>query len=488
MSAIAASVLTIHFVLLMFISLFGLHRLYTALRWWYYRRMSDPVPATRFDELPTVTVQIPLYNERFVAERIIHAVAAFNYPSDKLHIQIVDDSTDDTFEIVKRAVAHHKAAGINIDHVLRDNREGFKAGGLKAAMPQAKGEFIAIFDADFLPSANLLIDNIHHFSDAKLGMLQFRWGHLNRRNSLLTKTQALMIDAHFALDQFVRSHTGKLFNFNGTAGLWRKATIIDAGNWSADTLTEDLDLSYRAQLRGWRMAYLNNVCCPGELPADMNAFKIQQFRWAKGCTEVMTKLLKPVWQSKLPLSTKIESTFHLGNNFAYLAICLDTVVFLIPSLLIRHQTDMFNLWWVDAPLLMGSTGGHLFYVFTGQVALGLSKTRALLKIPALMLLSVQMILNNSRAAYEALRHHRSPFVRTPKSGELADKPATTNTVQRYLADVPKGALFELLLASVYGATLVWAAVNQHWGMLPFLILLAAGFMITAMHSLMAKRT
>ena len=259
-------------------------------RWHKYKDVK-PSNKNKFNELPSITVQIPLYNERLVADRIIDAVAEFNYPADKLQIQIVDDSTDNTKESVAIRVAHFQNLGINIEHVHRTNRSGFKAGALKEAMDSASGEFIAIFDADFIPEKDLLLNTVHHFSNDNVGMVQFRWEHLNRSSSSLTQVQAMMLDAHFSLEQQVRYASGKLFNFNGTAGMWRTKAIIDAGHWSADTLTEDLDLSYRAQLAGWKMVYLNDVPCAGELPADMNAFKSQQHRWAKGGVQVMKKML-----------------------------------------------------------------------------------------------------------------------------------------------------------------------------------------------------
>lgn len=255
----------------------------------------------------------------------------------------------------------------------RTNRQGFKAGALKEAMNSASGEFIAIFDADFIPNPDTLLKSIHYFTQPNVAMVQLRWEHLNRRSSLLTKTQAIMLDAHFALEQQIRCASEMLFNFNGTAGIWRTSAIIDAGHWSADTLTEDLDLSYRAQIAGWKMLYLNNVTCPGELPADMNAFKTQQYRWAKGGVQVMMKMLKTVWKTKLPFSKKIESTFHLSNNLAYFVMLIDTLFFLVPSLYLRDKYDFINVWWLDIPLLLMSSGGHIAYLYFGQVVLGRSK-------------------------------------------------------------------------------------------------------------------
>lgn len=488
MSALSIFIVAAHFFLLAVLCLFGLHRLSMIFRWFKYRKYL-PVANKVFSSLPKVTVQIPLYNEKLVAERIIDAIVKLDYPADLLQIQIVDDSTDNTRELVANRVAFHQQQGINISHVHRTNRQGFKAGALKEAMDSATGEFIAIFDADFIPRQDTLIKNMHHFTDEKVGMLQFRWEHLNKKSSLLTKTQAIMLDAHFALEQHIRCASNMLFNFNGTAGIWRTKTIIDAGHWSADTLTEDLDLSYRAQLVGWKMIYLNDVSCPGELPADMNAFKSQQYRWAKGGVQVMLKMLGTVWKAKIPFTKKVESTFHLSNNLAYLVMLTDTLLFLVPSLYLRDKYDFLNIWWLDIPLLIMASGGHLMYLYFGQIVLGRSKSSAFFKIPSLMLLGIQLAINNSRAGLEALLRRESEFVRTPKTGEIektnnAEKIAKTQEPSKshYKAVPPKGAIFEFIIAIVYSIVFIWAIENQHWFMVPFILLLALGFVTTAFNS------
>ncbi|REL30427.1 glycosyltransferase [Thalassotalea euphylliae] len=498
MSLIAICVLVGHFILLLVLSLFGLHRLSMVFRRHKYRD-KKPQITQKFDTLPSITVQIPLYNERLVAKRIVDAVADFDYPQDKLQIQIVDDSNDSTSDVIAERVGYHQQRGINIDHVQRTNRHGYKAGALKDAMETATGEFIAIFDADFLPEPDLLKNNIHYFYEDDIAMVQFRWEHLNKASSELTQTQAIMLDAHFSLEQQVRSASNKLFNFNGTAGIWRTKAIVDSGHWSADTLTEDLDLSYRAQLKGWRMLYLNDVGCAGEIPADINAFKSQQHRWAKGGVEVMLKMLPKVWCSSLPLKTKVEASFHLSNNLAYLIMLIDTLVFLIPTLWIRQAYDLYDVLWLDLPLLFLASASHLIYLFYGQVALGHSKLRAALRLPRLMLLGIQLATNNAKAGYEALRGERSEFVRTPKSGELVEgdeqqlshtptpetKAAKSNilSAKLYRAVAPRGALFEFAVAVVYGFVLIWAIANDHWFMAPFLLLLLLGFLTTSIHSM-----
>lgn len=500
-SALVASqiILGIHFLLLALLCCFGLHRLSMVWRWYQYRHYKPAVPEA-FAELPSITVQIPLYNERMVATRIVDAVAAFDYPSDRLQIQIVDDSNDETEQLIADRVAFHRAKGVNIDHVRRDNRRGFKAGALAQAMEFASGEFIAIFDADFVPHASLLRDTVDHFSDSKVGMVQFRWEHLNRKSSWLTKTQAMMLDSHFSLEQHVRSASGLFFNFNGTAGMWRTSAIIDAGHWSADTLTEDLDLSYRAQLRGWKMVYLNDVACAGEIPANMHAFKSQQHRWVKGGIQVMKKMLGTVWRAPISLRQKIEATFHVSNNLAYFVMLIDTLFFLIPSLWARDHYGLERMLWIDIPIIFLASASHIIYLIFGQVALGYSSVKAIANSPRLFILGIQVAVNNARAAAEAIFGHESEFVRTPKSGDTSDgKAITTATLKHaskinspkadsprtetqsalgqrlYQAVYPKGVTFEIIFTLIYGLVLTWAIMHGLWFMLPFLTLILIGF-------------
>lgn len=474
-----ALLLGVHFFLLSMLCLFGLHRLSLVVRWFRYRNY-QPEQTNIFTELPTVTVQIPLYNEQFVAQRVVDAIAAINYPRDKLQLQILDDSTDATSEIIAERIHYYQQQNINIEHVQRVNRTGFKAGALKEAMPNCRGEFIAIFDADFLPEPSIITDTIHHFTNTKLGMLQFRWEHLNRSNSRLTELQSVMLDAHFGLDQHVRSASKLFINFNGTAGIWRKSTIVDAGNWSADTLTEDLDLSYRAQLKGWDMQYLNDVSVPAEVPSDMNAFKSQQHRWAKGSTEVMLKMLKAIWRSPVSLGHKMESTIHLSNNLAYVILLLDMLIFLLPSLWIREQYQIEYIWWLDLPLLTISSTGHIIYLVFGQFALNRNKIKAMLNIPWLLLLGAQISFNNARAAFEALLRQSSEFVRTPKSGE--DNQSIPAKVKRYKTGAPKGAIFEFSLAIVFMSIFSWCVNREFWFLLPFTLLFIIGYLSTSISS------
>jgi cellulose synthase/poly-beta-1,6-N-acetylglucosamine synthase-like glycosyltransferase len=488
-------ILAAHFALLVILSLFGLHRMSMVLRWFFHKNKTQQTSQT-FETLPKVTVQIPLFNERMVAQRIVDTVVKFEYPRDRLQIQIVDDSTDETLNIAADRVKYYQDQGINISHVTRTNRQGYKAGALKEAMDSATGEFIAIFDADFVPHPSLLKDTIHEFTHPDVGMLQFRWGHLNLKSSKLTEVQGIMLDAHFSLEQQVRSNSGMLLNFNGTAGIWRTSAIIDAGHWSADTLTEDLDLSYRAQLKGWKMRYLNNVVCHGELPADIYAFKSQQHRWAKGGVQVMLKMLGKVWRAPVKLKVKVESTFHLSNNLAYLIVLIDTLIFLLPSIWLREVYQLKTMLWLDIPFLVLSSGGHLTYLVFGQVALKHSLKNALMHVPRLVIMGIQLAFNNANAAVEALRRQESEFVRTPKSGELledndellelatpeSDNLATTQALSLYKAVPPKGALLEAALTVTYSIVFLWAIHQKMWILLPFILLLICGAASATKHS------
>jgi len=476
------AVLSVHYSLLLVLCLFGIHRLSMVTRWRKYGAIR-PANTTKFQRLPKVTIQIPIFNERNVAERIIQRVAGMDYPAELLQIQVVDDSTDDTYDLIHQEVIRLQLQGLNIEHVHRTNRQGFKAGALRDAMNSASGEFIAIFDADFLPSEDFLHRTIHQFANPKVAMVQTRWAHLNLDRNRLTRTQGIMLDSHFALEQQVRSASGMLFNFNGTAGIWRTDAIVDAGHWAADTLTEDLDLSYRAQMRGWEMVYLNDIECPAELPSNMQAFKSQQHRWAKGGIQVMKKLLSTIWRSDFRLGKKLEATFHLSNNFAYFIMLLDTLLLLIPSLIAREVVNAPVLFWVDIPLLMMASGSHLVYLFYGQLAINKSSWNALIHMPWLLLLGISLAFNNARAALEALMNQESEFVRTPKSGEMeADSIADVSAKKKYQAVLPASEGVELGASLVFALAAVWAVTNLNWHMLPFLSLLAVGFSISAVIS------
>ncbi|WP_428267446.1 cellulose synthase family protein [Haliangium sp.] len=395
------------------LSLYGGHRLYLTLACRRLRRRRA-LPARAPAQRPMVTVQLPLYNERYVAERLLDAVAALDWPRRRLHIQILDDSSDDTADICRAKAEALRAVGYDVEHIRRRDRAGFKAGALAAGMATAKGEYILVLDADFVPRPGLLEATIGHMSDPGVGMVQVRWGHLNRDHSLLTRVQALLLDGHFAVEQTVRARSGRFFNFNGTAGLWRREAIEQAGGWHHDTLTEDLDLSYRALLAGWRFVYLLDEAAPAELPADMNAFKSQQFRWAKGSIEVARKLLPRVLRAPLALPVKLEACFHLTQNLAY-PLTLALLVSAAPVLALRVGSAAESAL-VHLPVLLGTALTLGGYCASAQKTLGRSTWQAICLLPALVAVTAGISVNQSRAVLEGAVGHRSAFVRTPKQG------------------------------------------------------------------------
>lgn len=462
-----------YFGILLVLCVFGAHRLLLT-RLFRKNVVWQPQPEHRFDTLPRVTLQIPVFNEKLVVERIIDACAAMDYPRDKFQIQVVDDSTDETRALAAARVAEWAARGLNIEHIHRTNRVGFKAGGLDNAMNSATGEFIAIFDADFLPPADFLQRTIHFFRDNRVGMVQTRWDHLNRDYSTLTQVQSIMLDAHFAIEHATRSFSNLYFNFNGTAGMWRRTTIDDAGGWEHDTLTEDLDLSYRAQLKGWRFLFLPDVVCPAELPIETGAFKSQQHRWAKGSIQVMRKILWRIWRAPVPFANKLEATFHLTGNLAYVLMMVNTLFLVIPSMMVRGHWDWWQIVLIDGPIFsLASLSFIWFYMASQRAVFGTAKGRRRY-IPALMSLGLGLGLNNTRAVLEALAGHQSAFVRTPKTGSVGNAAVTAKKTYR----LPKGGwgVFEFAIGLMYTAAIVWAIREGIWGSIPFLMLFQNGFL------------
>jgi len=437
------------------------------------------------DFRPVVTIQIPLYNEKFVAARIIDQVIQFDYPIDKLQIQVIDDSSDESVEIVAERVAHYKARGFDIDHVRRSNRRGYKAGALADAMDAVKGEFIAIFDADFIPERDFLTKTIPHFTDPKTALVQSRWSYLNTKTNMLTRLQSVMLDAHFGVEQVTRFGKDVYFNFNGTAGIWRKAAIIDAGGWKADTLTEDTDLSYRAQLKGWKFIYCPDIFCPSEIPENMTAFKVQQHRWAKGTIEVMKKLLPTIWKSKVKLRNKIEASLHLTANITYLLMFVDSLFFLLPTVHIRQQMEPNLLAWLDIPIFAFASLSHAYFFLSGQKRLYGKVMDKLFILPALLATSIGLGVNNGRAVIEALIGYKTGFARTPKVGNKNMQAALNNSYKTHSANWATG--FELFLGLLYAGFLAWALYKSYWIVTPFLALFAIGFFYTSLLSVKETR-
>lgn len=433
---------------------------------------------------PRVTVQLPLYNEQNVAERIIDATATLNYPIDLLHIQVLDDSTDDTIALVAARVAHHSTEGLRISHVRRPDREGYKAGALAHGLSLTDGEFIAVFDADFVPSPDFLRQTIPYLTtNSRTGVVQTRWGHLNADESLLTRLQGFGLDAHFLIEQVGRQAGGHFINFNGTGGVWRRSCIDDAGGWRADTLTEDLDLSYRAQLRGWHFAYLPAVVAPAELPAAMDALKSQQFRWNKGAAETARLHLGTVWHSTAPLSTKLHATFHLLNSSVYVAILL--MAFLsVPLVFIKAGHPQWRLAFQLAAVFPLAFLPLVHYFFTAW-RLGRTERSQRGGYPAFFLLflsvSMGLALHNARAVLLGWLGQRSAFIRTPKTGGQP-------SARRYRTGGLDGlVLLEGLLAAYFVFGMAAGVYSHDLGLLPFHLLLAFGFGTVCYYSIRHAR-
>jgi hypothetical protein len=468
-----------YFIVLIGLSLYGLHR-YVIVYLFLKNRHRVPQPKAHFTELPKVTVQLPVYNEMYVVERLLKSVAALQYPRELLHVQVLDDSTDETTEIAAKHVAELRATGLDIELIHRDDRTGFKAGALENGLKSCKGEYILILDADFVPAPDMLAKTIHYFTDEEIGMIQTRWGHLNRTYSLLTRVQAMFLDGHLLLEQTARSRAGRFFNFNGTAGLWRRSCIEDAGGWQHDTLTEDLDLSYRAQLNGWRFVFLADLVTPAELPVDMNGFKSQQHRWTKGSIQTCLKLLPQVWRADLPLLVKFEATAHLTSNYAYL------LLFFL-CLLMHPSTgggvgpdaagDVSHIWrtiLIDIPIfLSASMPAAVFYLCCQRELYPRSWWKEILYLPALLALGIGLAVNNARAVIEAMIGLRSEFTRTAKYGIESRTQSWKRTKYSPLKSI--APVLEIVFALYFVNFLIDAVAAGQWLAVPFLALFAGGF-------------
>lgn len=452
---------------------FGVHSLVML---YFYRRTASQTPTPpveMLDPLPVVTVQLPIYNEVYVVERLLDAVAQLDYPRNKLEIQVLDDSTDETQLVAQRRVEYYRQQGFDITYIHRTKRTGYKAGALRHGLALARGEFIAIFDADFVPKPNFLKATLPFFADPQVGMVQTRWEHLNENYSLLTQAQALALDGHFVIEQQVRYKAGFFINFNGTAGIWRRTCIEDAGNWHSDTLAEDLDLSYRAQLRGWRFVFLTDVTSPAELPADINALKSQQFRWTKGAVEVAKKLLPAVWRAPLPLRIKLEATVHLTSNVVFPFI-LVVALLNLPMVLIKNAVGGYDaLFTLMSIFVIASVSTFLFYLYS-QRTIHEDWQRRVLLFPLFMAGSMGLAINNTKAVLEALIGKRSEFTRTPKYRILS-----TNDdwrTRKYARTRLRSSVVLELLAGMY--FLASIAISLSYGELaaiPFQLLFLLGF-------------
>jgi len=486
MLTFSTAVLGAYFVTVSLLSIFGLHRLALVLLYYWHRgkaaAITLPVPD---EDCPTVLVQLPVFNERFVVERLIDAIAALDWPRDRLVIQVLDDSTDDTVEIAQAAVAAWRARGLRISHETRIDRKGFKAGALAEGLRRNNAPFVAIFDADFIPPADFLRRVMGTLvQDDGVGMVQARWTHINREQSLLCRAQAILLDGHFIMEHGARFRSGRFFNFNGTAGVWRRQAIDDAGGWSHDTLVEDLDLSYRSQMAGWRFVYRQDIEVPAELPEDARAFKSQQHRWAKGSIQAARKLLPVVWRAPLDLRHKLEATFHMGNNLAY-PLMVALLVVLPVALHVRVRGSLLVGLAVDLPIFVFATLNLVVFYALSEKEVGGWRgfwTRLPL-VPFVLALGASLTPNNARAVSEALMGQDSPFVRTPKSGG--------GDAARYRLPLNLQTAFELLFGAYYSLTLLYAISRGFWLAVPFVGLFALGFLQLGVGSLFtggAKKT
>lgn len=473
-----------YFAVLLVLAMYGLHRYWLVYDYFQYSK-NVPPPPPPVTNWPRVTVQLPIFNERYVIERLTEAVARFDYPREQLDVQVLDDSTDETQEVARACVERHAAQGMPITYIHRKNREGYKAGALENGLKTAKGEFAAIFDADFIPQPDFLRRTIPYFLNPDggehVGMVQTRWTYLNSNYSLLTNVETILLDGHFVVEHGARSRRGAFFNFNGTAGVWRRKVIDEAGGWQHDTLTEDTDLSYRAQLKGWKFLYLPQIECASELPVDMNGFKSQQARWAKGLMQTAKKILPKVFHANVPAHIKAEAFFHLTSNISYPLMILLSAM-LLPVMIVRFQQGWFQMLLIDLPLFLASTCSISSFYLVAQKELR-PKTwwRTFVYLPFVMATGIGISVRNAQAVIEALVGKESEFARTPKfriegkKGTFAKKSYKNKAGWIPYAEVALGIYFAL--------TVVYAITNENYVTVPFLLLFVWGYLYTGLMSL-----
>ena len=460
------SLLIPYFTVLIILSFYGLHR-YEMIRGFYKNRHKiTPNPAIKFDELPPVTIQLPMYNERFVVERLLEEVVKIDYPRHLLQIQVLDDSTDETHPFTERLVAEYRAAGHPIEYLHRSNRSGYKAGALQEGLKTATGQFVAVFDADFLIPRDFLMRTIHNFADPKVGVVQTRWTYLNSHYNMLTEVQTMMLDGHFVLEHVARAGGGLFFNFNGTAGILRVSMIEDAGGWQHDTLTEDSDLSYRAQVKGWKFIYCPEVECLSELPVDMHGFQVQQTRWSKGLTQCAMKLMPMLLKADLPWRVKLEAFFHLTPNISY-PLMLIVSVLMLPVMIVRFYMGPVQMLFVDLPLIAASFWSiSAFYLVAQRELHPKTWKRSFWLMPALLAAGVALTLSNAKAVLEALVRYETGFVRTPKYAIGGDKKMLLGT--KYRSKIGWLPVFELAAGTWFVCMIAYAIETYNFLAIPFL--------------------
>ncbi|MBI4482392.1 MAG: glycosyltransferase [Acidobacteria bacterium] len=478
-SAFDLFIIVAYFGVLSILALYGIHR-YMMVYLYYKYRHNVWKPQGTLDPLPVVTVQLPIYNEMYVVERLIDAVCELDYPRELLEIQVLDDSTDETRFIARNCVEKHRALGYNISYHHRRHRRGYKAGALEEGLSRSSGAFIAIFDADFLPLPDMLRKTIHFFTDPKVGMVQVRWGHLNRDYSFLTRVQSILLDGHFILEHGARNRSGRFFNFNGTAGIWRREAIESAGGWEHDTLTEDLDLSYRAQLLGWKFIFLPEVVSPAEIPVDINSFKSQQNRWAKGSAQTCKKILFRVFCSRYDWRIKLEAFFHLTANISYpLMVVLSLLLF--PALIIRFHQGWFELLFLDLPLFIAATLSVSSFYIVSQKEIYPDWKSTVKYLPFLMAVGIGLSVSNAKAVLEGIFGLRSSFLRTPKF--CIQSASDSWDQKKYRARIGWVPFLEVSLGLYFTCMIGYAFSNAIYGPIPFLILFQTGYLYTGLLSL-----
>jgi len=463
-----------YFSLLIVLSYYGLHRYYLVYTYFKHKKNETRAPLGRFEQLPRVTVQLPIYNERYVVEQLVECICRLEYPRELLEIQVLDDSTDETAAIAEAVASRSVALGHPVTYIHRDHREGFKAGALQNGLLRSQGELVAIFDADFMPPPDFLLRTVHYFADPKVGMVQARWTYQNRHYSFLTQVEAVLLDGHFVLEHGARASSQRFFNFNGTAGVLRRAAIEDAGGWQHDTLTEDSDLSYRAQLKGWKFLYVPSLECLSELPVEMTAFQVQQARWAKGLIQTAKKILPRLLRAPVPLRVKTEGWFHLTANICY-PLMLVLSVLLLPAMIVRFYQGWFQMLYIDLPLCLASFCSISSFYLVSQKELFPEKwKRTLLLVPFLMATGIALTLTNTRAVLEALLGIQSPFQRTAKYA-LDDQDGLHRARQKYRRRSRWLPWINLLLGTYFLLTVAYALSVENFWAVPFLMLFVLGY-------------
>ncbi|MGC2637791.1 MAG: cellulose synthase family protein [Acidobacteriaceae bacterium] len=477
--------LTPYFLVMIVLSFYGLHRYKLVWQFYRYKKNATGEPPQHFAQLPRITVQLPIFNEQFVIDRLLEAVCRLEYPRELLEIQVLDDSTDETTVVAEAIVERYRALGQPIVYLHRTNRSGFKAGALQEGLKTASGELIAIFDADFVPPPEWLMRVVHHFAEPQVGMVQTRWTHLNRDYSFLTQVEAILLDGHFVLEHGARARGGLFFNFNGTAGMWRRCVIDEAGGWQHDTLTEDTDLSYRAQILGWKFKYLLDVECPAEVPIEMTAFKTQQQRWAKGLIQTSKKILPRVFRSDVPLKVKIEAWYHLTANISYPLMVVLSVL-LMPAMIIRFYQGWWEMLYIDFPLFMASSFSiSSFYLVSQKVLFPKRWYRTFLYLPFLMSLGIGLTITNTIAVMEAIFGIQSAFKRTPKY--RVQKKGERSQASKYRKRLGLIPFLELLVGCYFALCIWYAMANENYFTVPFLLLFVVGYWYTGLLSLLQGR-